>query len=107
MTPGPARAAAASESSYGRRVPSPPWRVVRRLLLALMASLSALRVMSLGWTVFVAALIAMEKLLPGKAVAKPRNRRRAGLSRAGRGPRARARSGLAVPHGRITARRPG
>ena len=36
---------------------------------ALMAALLALGVMSVGWMVFVAALIAMEKLLPWKAVA--------------------------------------
>jgi predicted metal-binding membrane protein len=36
---------------------------------ALMAALFALGVMSLGWMVFVAALIATEKLLPWKAVA--------------------------------------
>lgn len=36
---------------------------------ALMASLFALGVMSVGWMVFVAALIAVEKLLPWKAVA--------------------------------------
>jgi predicted metal-binding membrane protein len=36
---------------------------------ALMASLIALGVMSVGWMVFVAALIATEKLLPWKAVA--------------------------------------
>jgi predicted metal-binding membrane protein len=36
---------------------------------ALMAALFALGVMSLGWMVFVAALIAVEKLLPWKAVA--------------------------------------
>lgn len=36
---------------------------------ALMASLFALGVMSVGWMVFVAALIAAEKLLPWKAVA--------------------------------------
>jgi hypothetical protein len=34
-----------------------------------MASLFALGVMSVGWMVFVAALIAVEKLLPWKAVA--------------------------------------
>jgi predicted metal-binding membrane protein len=43
---------------------------------ALMASLFALGVMSIGWMVFVAALIAVEKLLPWKAVA---NRGIAGL----------------------------
>jgi predicted metal-binding membrane protein len=36
---------------------------------ALMASLIALGVMSVGWMVFIAALIATEKLLPWKAVA--------------------------------------
>jgi len=36
---------------------------------ALMASLFALGVMSVGWMVFVAALIAVEKLLPWKGVA--------------------------------------
>jgi predicted metal-binding membrane protein len=36
---------------------------------ALMASLIALGVMSVGWMVFIAALIALEKLLPWKAVA--------------------------------------
>jgi predicted metal-binding membrane protein len=36
---------------------------------ALMAALFALGVMSLGWMAFVAALIAIEKLLPWKAVA--------------------------------------
>jgi predicted metal-binding membrane protein len=36
---------------------------------ALMAALIALGVMSIGWMVFVAALIAVEKLLPWKAVA--------------------------------------
>jgi len=36
---------------------------------ALMAALFALGVMSVGWMVFVAALIAIEKLLPWKAVA--------------------------------------
>jgi predicted metal-binding membrane protein len=36
---------------------------------ALMAALFALGVMSLGWMAFVAALIAVEKLLPWKAVA--------------------------------------
>ena len=36
---------------------------------ALMAALFALGVMSVGWMAFVAALIAMEKLLPWKAVA--------------------------------------
>jgi predicted metal-binding membrane protein len=36
---------------------------------ALMAALFALGVMSIGWMVFVAALIAIEKLLPWKAVA--------------------------------------
>jgi predicted metal-binding membrane protein len=36
---------------------------------ALMAALLALGVMSVGWMVFVAALIAVEKLLPCKAVA--------------------------------------
>jgi predicted metal-binding membrane protein len=36
---------------------------------ALMAALFALGVMSIGWMVFVAALIATEKLLPWKAVA--------------------------------------
>jgi predicted metal-binding membrane protein len=36
---------------------------------ALMAALIALGVMSVGWMVFVAALIAMEKLLPWKALA--------------------------------------
>jgi predicted metal-binding membrane protein len=36
---------------------------------ALMAALIALGVMSVGWMVFVAALIAVEKLLPWKAVA--------------------------------------
>lgn len=36
---------------------------------ALMASLIALGVMSIGWMVFIAALIATEKLLPWKAVA--------------------------------------
>ncbi len=36
---------------------------------ALMASLFALGVMSVGWMVFVAALIAVEKLLPSKALA--------------------------------------
>ena len=36
---------------------------------ALMAALFALGVMSLGWMAFVAALIALEKLLPWKAVA--------------------------------------
>jgi predicted metal-binding membrane protein len=36
---------------------------------ALMAALFALGVMSLGWMVFIAALIAIEKLLPWKAVA--------------------------------------
>lgn len=36
---------------------------------ALMAALIALGVMSMGWMVFVAALIAAEKLLPWKAVA--------------------------------------
>jgi predicted metal-binding membrane protein len=36
---------------------------------ALMASLFALGVMSVGWMVFVAALLAVEKLLPWKAVA--------------------------------------
>jgi predicted metal-binding membrane protein len=36
---------------------------------ALMASLFALGVMSVGWMVFVAALIALEKLLPWKALA--------------------------------------
>ena len=34
-----------------------------------MASLIALGVMSIGWMVFIAALIATEKLLPWKAVA--------------------------------------
>jgi predicted metal-binding membrane protein len=43
---------------------------------ALMAALFALGVMSVGWMVFVAALIAIEKLLPWKAVA---NRGIAGL----------------------------
>jgi predicted metal-binding integral membrane protein DUF2182 len=37
---------------------------------ALMASLFALGVMSVGWMVFVVALIAVEKLLPWKAVAR-------------------------------------
>jgi hypothetical protein len=36
---------------------------------ALMAALIALGVMSVGWMVFIAALIAAEKLLPWKAVA--------------------------------------
>jgi uncharacterized membrane protein len=36
---------------------------------ALMAALFALGVMSLGWMAFIAALIAVEKLLPWKAVA--------------------------------------
>jgi predicted metal-binding membrane protein len=36
---------------------------------ALMAALFALGVMSVGWMVFIAALIATEKLLPGKAIA--------------------------------------
>jgi predicted metal-binding membrane protein len=36
---------------------------------ALMAALFALGVMSVGWMVFIAALIALEKLLPWKAVA--------------------------------------
>ena len=36
---------------------------------ALMAALFALGVMSVGWMIFVAALIAIEKLLPWKAVA--------------------------------------
>jgi hypothetical protein len=36
---------------------------------ALMAALFALGVMSVGWMVFVAALIATEKLLPWKAIA--------------------------------------
>lgn len=36
---------------------------------ALMAALLALGVMSVGWMIFVAALIAVEKLLPWKAVA--------------------------------------
>jgi predicted metal-binding membrane protein len=36
---------------------------------ALMASLIALGVMSVGWMLFIAALIALEKLLPWKAVA--------------------------------------
>jgi predicted metal-binding membrane protein len=36
---------------------------------ALMASLFALGVMSIGWMVCVAALIAVEKLLPSKRVA--------------------------------------
>src|SRR6185503_19839102 len=36
---------------------------------ALMAALIALGVMSVGWKVFIAALIAIEKLLPWKAVA--------------------------------------
>jgi predicted metal-binding membrane protein len=36
---------------------------------ALMAALIALGVMSVGWMVFIAALIAVEKLLPWKAVA--------------------------------------
>jgi predicted metal-binding membrane protein len=36
---------------------------------ALMASLIALGVMSIGWMVFIAALIAIEKLLPWRAVA--------------------------------------
>jgi hypothetical protein len=36
---------------------------------ALMAALFALGVMSVGWMAFVAALIAVEKLLPWKAVA--------------------------------------
>jgi predicted metal-binding membrane protein len=36
---------------------------------ALMAALIALGVMSLGWMIFIAALIAVEKLLPSKAVA--------------------------------------
>jgi predicted metal-binding membrane protein len=36
---------------------------------ALMAALIALGVMSVGWMVFVAALIAVEKLLPWKAIA--------------------------------------
>jgi predicted metal-binding membrane protein len=36
---------------------------------ALMAALIALGVMSVGWMIFVAALIALEKLLPWKAVA--------------------------------------
>jgi predicted metal-binding membrane protein len=36
---------------------------------ALMAALFALGVMSLGWMAFVAALIAVEKLLPWKALA--------------------------------------
>jgi predicted metal-binding membrane protein len=36
---------------------------------ALMAALFALGVMSIGWMVFIAALIAIEKLLPWKAVA--------------------------------------
>jgi predicted metal-binding membrane protein len=36
---------------------------------ALMVSLIALGVMSVGWMVFIAALIALEKLLPWKAVA--------------------------------------
>ncbi len=34
-----------------------------------MASLFALGIMSLGWMAFVAALIAVEKLLPGKRLA--------------------------------------
>jgi predicted metal-binding membrane protein len=36
---------------------------------ALMAALFAVGVMSLGWMAFIAALIAIEKLLPWKAVA--------------------------------------
>src|SRR5256714_6154029 len=36
---------------------------------ALMAALFALGVMSIGWMAFIAALIAIEKLLPWKAVA--------------------------------------
>jgi hypothetical protein len=36
---------------------------------ALMAALFALGVMSLGWMAFIAALIALEKLLPWKALA--------------------------------------
>src|SRR6266567_5784763 len=36
---------------------------------ALMAALFALGVMSLGWMAFIAALIAIEKLLPWKALA--------------------------------------
>jgi hypothetical protein len=36
---------------------------------ALMASLFALGVMSVGWIVFIAALIAVEKLLPWKGFA--------------------------------------
>jgi predicted metal-binding membrane protein len=36
---------------------------------ALMAALIALGVMSVGWMVFVAALISVEKLLPWKVVA--------------------------------------
>ena len=36
---------------------------------ALMAALFALGVMSVGWMVFVAAMIAVEKMLPWKAIA--------------------------------------
>ncbi len=36
---------------------------------ALMAALLALGVMSVGWMIFIAALIATEKLLPWKAIA--------------------------------------
>jgi hypothetical protein len=42
---------------------------VRGLLLGAEAAVIALGVMSVGWMVFVAALIALEKLLPWKAVA--------------------------------------
>ena len=41
---------------------------------ALMAALFALGVMSVGWMVFIAALIAIEKLLPWKAGREPRDR---------------------------------
>ena len=42
---------------------------------ALMAALFALGVMSIGWMVFIAALIALEKLLPWKAAANTGSRR--------------------------------
>ena len=72
---------------------------------ALMAALFALGVMSVGWMAFVAALIAVEKLLPWKAAGEPRHRDPAGGHRPRGGARARARPGPDVARlGRGTRR---